>query len=158
MSSIVPGLGYPGGRSGYAAQFHNHAFRGTSALKNTFGGGVAGQPTPGMYNNLGYAGGRTGYAAQMPNHAFRGTGLAGLGKAASENTLLTVGGVLFFSVLVSHWSTRRKIIGVPIVDDVIIASSKVAAPATKAVTKAAKKVPVVKDVTKGLEKIAKQTF
>ena len=162
MSSIVPGLGYPGGRSGYAAQMPNHAFRGSygkgNALDNTFGGGVAGQPTPGMYNNLGYAGGRTGYAAQMGNHAFRGTGLAGLGKAASENTVLMVGGLVMASVFISHWSTRKKITGLGIVDDVISSASKIVSPVTDVVKDTAKAIPVVGDGVKGLEKIAKKTF
>lgn len=161
MSSSIPGLGYPGGRTGYASQA-NPRFFGThsnsnNALNNTFGGGVAGMPTPGMYkNNLGYPGGRTGYTSQMNNKFF---GSRGLGAAASSNLVMTVGAVIVGSVLVSHWSTRKKITGIGPIDEIVTGASKIVAPIADTVKDVASSVPVVgKPTVKGLEKVAKQTF
>lgn len=159
MSSSIPGLGYPGGRTGYASQANNKFFGAHSnnnALKNTFGGGVAGHPTPGMYkNNLGYPGGRTGYASQANNKFFG----SGLGKAASANLVMTVGAVVVGSVLISHWGTRKKITGIGPIDDIVHGASKIVKPVSDTVKDVAKAVPVVgKPTVKGLEKVAKQTF
>ena len=161
MSSSIPGLGYPGGRTGYTSQANPRFFgsknHSSNALNNTFGGGVAGMPTPGMYkNNLGYPGGRTGYTSQA-NGKFFGTG--GLGAAASSNLVMTVGAVIVGSVLVSHWSTRKKITGIGPIDEIVSSASKIVAPIADTVKDVAKAVPVVgKPTVKGLEQVAKQTF
>ena len=160
MSSSIPGLGYPGGRTGYTSQMNTKFFGtrglGNSALNNTFGGGVAGTPTPGMYSNLGYPGGRTGYTSQMNNKFF---GSRGLGAAASSNLVMTVGAVIVGSVLVSHWSTRKKITGIGPIDDIVTGASKVVKPLADTVKDVTKAVPVVgKPTVKNLEKVAKQTF
>ena len=158
MSSVIPGLGYPGGRTGYTSQA-NAKFFGSkpSALNNMFGGGVAGQPTPGMYNNnLGYPGGRTGYTSQA-NANFFGTG--GLGAAASSNLVMTVGAVIVGSVLVSHWSTRKKITGIGPIDDLVSGVSKIASPVADAIKDVASAIPVVgKPTVNTLEQVAKNTF
>ena len=135
MSTLPTGLGYAGGRTGYAAQMNNHAFRGSSALSNMFGGGVNGQPTPGMYNNLGYAGGRTGMAANtlgQHNHAFRGT-LGRLGQAASSNLLLTVGGLIVTAVVLEGFRTRKMMTGLKPVDNLMKGVADAVKPATKPV-------------------------
>lgn len=132
MSTLPTGLGYAGGRTGYAAQMNNHAFRGSSALTNTFGGGENGQPTPGMYNNLGYAGGRTGNFSNLENHAFRGT-LGRLGAAASSNLLLTVGGLIITAVVLEGFRTRKVMTGVKPVDNLVKGVAKAAKPLTEPV-------------------------
>ncbi len=161
MSSVIPGLGYPGGRTGYASQgnslfFGSHSSNEKKALDNTFGGGVAGQPTPGMYSNLGYPGGRTGYASQGNSLFF---GSRGLGQAASSNLVLTATGVIVASVFISHFSTRKKLTGIGPLDGVITGASKVLSPVTDAVKDAASAIPVIgKPSVKGLEQVAKDTF
>ena len=52
----MAGIGYPGGRTGYAGMHDNDALRGT------------------RYGGMGYAGGRTGMMAQTDNDALRGLG------------------------------------------------------------------------------------
>ena len=105
---------------------------------------------------LGYPGGRTGYTSQMNNKFF---GSRGLGAAASSNLVMTVGAVIVGSVLVSHWSTRKKITGIGPIDDIVTGASKVVKPLADTVKDVTKAVPVVgKPTVKSLEKVAKQTF
>jgi len=59
----MSGLGYPGGRTGYAGMYQNDGFRGT------------------RYGGMGYAGGRTGMMAQTNNDALRGFGAISAEKA-----------------------------------------------------------------------------
>tara|TARA_B100001094_G_C17541421_1_gene489335 strand:- start:85 stop:318 length:234 start_codon:yes stop_codon:yes gene_type:complete len=59
----MSGLGYPGGRTGYAGMYQNDGFRGTT------------------YGGMGYAGGRTGMMAQTNNDALRGFGAISAEKA-----------------------------------------------------------------------------
>jgi hypothetical protein len=118
MSTYPTGLGYPGGRSGNFSGMENHAFRGTSALTNTFGGGVNGSPTPGRYAGLGYPGGRSGNFSGMENHAFRGsTGIgSALGQAASSNLVLTGLGIVVTAILLEGFRTRKTVTGIKPVD------------------------------------------
>jgi hypothetical protein len=134
MSTHPTGLGYPGGRSGNfsSSRMENHAFRGTSALINTFGGGVNGSPTPGRYAGLGYPGGRSGNFSGMENHAFRGsTGIgSALGQAASSNLVLTGLGIVVIAVVFEGFRTRRIITGIKPVDKLVKDVAKAISPIT----------------------------
>lgn len=147
MSTVPTGLGYAGGRSGHFSTSNNHAFRGSSALSNTFGGGVAGTPTPGMYSGLAYPGGRSGNFSGMENHAFRGTGLSGgLGAAVSSNMFLTGLGLLGAVVVLEAFRTRRAITGIKPIDETLKEVAKVTAPITKPAKKVAEDIPLVREV------------
>ena len=69
----MSGLGYPGGRTGYAGMYQNDGFRGT------------------RYGGMGYAGGRTGMMAQTNNDALRGFGAVSAEKALP--IALVIGGL-----------------------------------------------------------------
>lgn len=145
MSTTPTGLGYAGGRSGHFSKSDNHAFRGTGALSNTFGGGVAGTPTPGMHG-LAYPGGRSGYNSTNEVHAFRGTGLSGLGAAVSNNMFWTGTIALMAVVTLEAFRTRKAITGLKPLDKGLKEIAKVTAPITKPIKKAADSTPLVREV------------
>ena len=86
----MAGIGYPGGRTGYAGSYDNDSFRGTRYASR----------------GVGYAGGRTGHMAMTDNDALRGLGndsgnipprmmFAGMGLGG----MLLVGGLVALLVL-----------------------------------------------------------
>ena len=72
----MSGLGYPGGRTGYAGMYQNDGFRGT------------------RYGGMGYAGGRTGMMAQTNNDALRGFGTELKSTAEKAIPIIAFGCVL----------------------------------------------------------------
>jgi len=85
----MSGLGYPGGRTGYAGMYQNDGFRGT------------------RYGGMGYAGGRTGMMAQTNNDALRGFGNITSSQVGTAITFATIVGLLYIGKTIVDDYVRR---------------------------------------------------
>ena len=161
MSTVPKSLGYAGGRSGHfsSSTMQNHAFRGTnSALSNTFGGGVAGNPTPGMYRGMAYPGGRSGNNSNYNNtkqpDAFRGASNFLFGNTGTSTNMFWTGmGLLAGVVVIEAFRTRRAVTGIKMIDKPLKQAAKVVEPITKPVKKAADKTPLLGDVVSMMDSV-----